>query len=137
MKQAPITLQLSTINSFRFNFDSSKISEENFPFNSFREAGLASKVQIGTSDDDPLDMAVKLEVSMEGDGCENVPFTFSIEVEGFFRVSEKTQKDKINAIISANGPAVLYGSIRELILQMSSRNNYPITLPTVNFLPSE
>lgn len=137
MKQAPITLQLSTINAFRFNFDSSKISEENFPFNAFREAGLSSKVQIGTSDDDPLDMAVKLEVSMDGDDCENIPFTFSIEVEGFFRVSEKTPKEKIHDIISVNGPAVLYGSIRELILQVSSRNNYPITLPTVNFLPSE
>jgi preprotein translocase subunit SecB len=41
-------------------------------------------------------------------------------------------------LVEYNGPAVLYGSIRELVMQVTSRGPFPpIVLPTVSFVNPE
>ena len=68
---------------------------------------------------------------------ENVPYSFTINIVGFFKVDPKWSKDKIEPLVHINAPAVLYSASRELISIMTGRGPWgPILLPSVNFIPT-
>jgi preprotein translocase subunit SecB len=46
--------------------------------------------------------------------------------------------DKIDALVSSNAPALLYGAIREMVVNLTGRSKHgSIHLQTVRFAPSE
>jgi preprotein translocase subunit SecB len=86
--------------------------------------------------DDLLRWMVTLNVSVvkkEAEPCP--PYTFDVEVVGFFKVAEDCPADKQAVLVRANGPAVLFGSVREMIASLTARGPYPrVDLPTVTFI---
>ena len=58
-----------------------------------------------------------------------------IEVVGFFRVAD-AYKDDPERLVQCSGASLLYGSVRELVCNLTARGPWPmVTIPTVNFTP--
>jgi preprotein translocase subunit SecB len=65
-------------------------------------------------------------------------YTGEFEIVGFFAVVDAWPEEKIGQLITANGPSVLYGAVREMIITLTSRLAHgPIQIPTVRFPPLE
>ncbi len=63
-------------------------------------------------------------------------YTGEFEIVGFFVVVDDWPEDKISPLVTANGPSVLYGAVREMIMNLTSRLTHgPILIPTMHFPP--
>lgn len=86
--------------------------------------------------EDPSRWMVTISVSFgkeENKRCP--PYILDVEVVGFFKVADDCPQDKQAALVRANGPAVLFGSVREMIAGLTARGPYPrVDLPTVTFI---
>ena len=134
------SLQLETSAITRIRLDSNKAYPRELvskKFDQFGDAGLESSVEVGADDSDPSRHFVKLAIRMLGSESVQPPYILEIEIIGIFNC-ENTDPACRDDLIQANGPAVLYGSIRELVMLLTSRGPYqPLVLPTVNFLTPE
>ena len=66
-------------------------------------------------------------------GCPE--YTFHVEVVGFYEVSKNYPEEKAEALVRANGPALLYSAARELIATLTCRGPFaPVNLSTVTFI---
>lgn len=97
--------------------------------------GESVEVAVLGDKDDPEKYAVKLRIVIDNKEGKLAPYEIDVEVAGLFTVNRKTAiKDKEDLIV-VNGCAVLYGSIRDLVLNLTTRSaSGPLMLPTVNFL---
>lgn len=77
---------------------------------------------------------VALDVETEKcDETSNVPYTFKAVVEGVFEIAPSFPEDKLEDLVKMNGGAILYGTIRELVSNFSSRSlNGQAELPTID-----
>jgi len=86
--------------------------------------------------EDPSRWMVTISVSIgkeEDKRCS--PYILDVGVVGFFKVAEDCPEDMRSALVRANGPAVLFGSVREMIASLTARGPYPrVDLPTVTFI---
>ncbi|MDZ8118185.1 protein-export chaperone SecB [Pontiella agarivorans] len=72
---------------------------------------------------------------VQADGEECPPYTIDIEVVGFFHVADEFPEEKKISMVKANAPAILFGAIREMVANITSRGPYPrFDLPTVTFI---
>lgn len=63
------------------------------------------------------------------------PYTAEFEVVGFFAVVETFPEKRRTGMVQANAPAVLFGAVREMLTNLTSRGPYPaINLNTVTFI---
>lgn len=107
-------------------------------FSSFSEAGLESSVEIGVAEEGSDQTVVKLDVRLLGKDGHVPPYKLHVILLGVFRCDFCGEPGQRQRLIEVNGPAVLYGSVRELVLQLTSRGPLgPLTLPTVTFLPPD
>lgn len=103
----------------------------------FADAGLESNVEFGSDAEDPRRFYVRLDMRMLGTEEHPTPYAVDVEIVGIF-ICTGSNPNKDEKLAEINGPAVLYGSIRELVLQITSRGPYPpLVMPTVNFIPPE
>lgn len=85
--------------------------------------------------DDPREYAVRLRVFVENNEGKLAPYNIDVEAAGLFEVNSKVNKNERAELIEVNGCAVLYGAIRDLVLNLTSRSAAGmLMLPTVNFL---
>ena len=62
-------------------------------------------------------------------------YTGEIHAVGLFKVVDKWPKDKVEQLVEANGSALLYGAIRELLINLTSRGPWPVVvLNSVTFI---
>lgn len=62
------------------------------------------------------------------------PYYFMIEVEGVFTILESEQDRMQRHLLVVNSASILYSSIRDQLLSLSSRHKYgPIMLPSLDF----
>ena len=97
---------------------------------------LKTQIQCQPHNEDPLrwmvTLGVKLEDESEGQ-CS--PYTADFEAVGLFTVDEGFPEERRTALVQANAPAVLFGAIREMLTNLTSRGPYnPINLKTVTFV---
>jgi len=98
---------------------------------------IEGEVSHGVSQDDLRLWHVTLDLSLNADDGESPLYLGRIAVEGVFRVHPTWPEDKIEALVSSNAPAVLYGAIREMVVNLTSRSKHgAIHLQTVRFPPS-
>ena len=86
--------------------------------------------------EDPLRWMATLKVQIEKEP-EGVcpPYTADLEAVGLFSIDDNFPKDRRTALVQANAPAVLFGAIREMLTNLTSRGPYkPINLSTVTFI---
>ncbi|WP_372796434.1 protein-export chaperone SecB [Pontiella sp.] len=69
----------------------------------------------------------------DGEPCP--PYSLDVEAVGFFHVADEFPEEKKTPMLRANAPAVLFGSIREMVANITARGPYPrLDLPTVTFV---
>jgi hypothetical protein len=74
-------------------------------------------------------------VLADKEGDDPVPYTGEIEAVGFFSVDQTWPEGNVGQLVVVNGPAVLYGMVREMVAGLTARGPHkPITLPTVTFV---
>lgn len=104
----------------------------------YKFSRLLSDVKYLVNEKHPGVWMVPLHLKYESKSSDNVPYSFSINIVGFFRVHEEYPKDKAEDLIHINAPAMLFGAAREVIGSISGRGPWgPILLPSVNFIPKK
>lgn len=78
---------------------------------------------------------IKLRIKNTENKDRNTPYFFSIEMVGFFQVSEKVPDERVSEFVQINGASVLYGAAREQLRSCMTAGPFnPILLPSVCFL---
>lgn len=100
------------------------------------EMHFDSSVQCGRHEDDPRRWMITLTVVIGGEEEDADPaYTGQFEIIGMFRVDDQFPEDKVANLAHANGAAVLYGSVRELVANLTARGPFPqVLLPTTTFI---
>ena len=98
------------------------------------EVTFEHQFRCGSKADNPLIWRADLQVTMSGDNAK--PFTYSgvICIRGIFEIHPDFPEVRRQELIRVNGASLLYGAIREMILNITSRSlKGPLILPTVSF----
>jgi preprotein translocase subunit SecB len=78
---------------------------------------------------------VKLQHQPPADA--NVPYRFTAEIVGFYLVLSGYPDDRIEMLVHTNGPSMLYGLLRGIVKDATSRGPYdPVLLPSASFYDS-
>lgn len=144
MKPSPLLLEGTFLEevSFLANPEYSKDGNSEYPSDwdkAFGDWGLASNVAVSKASDNPERYGVRLLVNLgKSDAEVESPYTIKIVMVGMFSVRDNINiTDKLK-FVYANGAAVLYGAIRDLVFTLSSRGpSFPLLLPAVMFLPPD
>jgi preprotein translocase subunit SecB len=96
---------------------------------------LECSVEVGRANDNPRRFQVKLKISLHPPGKTAAQYTGEFEIVGFFQVAKTWPDDQVSRLVEANGPAVLFGALREMIANLTARGPWPqITLHSVTFV---
>lgn len=97
---------------------------------------LSAQVQCSQHKDERRKWMVTLGLRQQEDKEKGCPqYTFQFEVVGLFTVDEKYPVEKAEALVRANGAAILYGAVREMVASLSARGPFAqVNLPTVTFV---
>lgn len=127
-------IQLEDHKIFRINLDTRQVTGSN--------ASLEFSHAISTEQNpnEPELWLVRLDVQIKpAPDAEAAPYIGEVAMIGIFRLNAEFPADKARKMVWFNGGSILYGAIRELICNITSRGVYgPILLPTVNansFIP--
>lgn len=140
----PSPIQLKDLSYLGFKVWPRQLSEEEastkttagleFDFNDVM-IGESVEISIIGESPEPNVFAVKLRVIIENTEGKLAPYEVDVEIAGIFEVNMSIKPEDRSEMADVNGCAVLYGSIRDLVLNLTSRAvNGPLLLPTVNFL---
>jgi preprotein translocase subunit SecB len=78
--------------------------------------------------------AVTLNLEIKAPENKNTPYAISLEMYGYFQVSEKMPEEMRERIVKTNGTTILYGAAREIIKEMTGRGVFrSILIPTASF----
>jgi len=96
---------------------------------------LNCQLEVGQSADDAKEWQVivrlKFESPSEGEAC----YTGEIHAVGLFRVVDNWPAENAPALVEANGAALLYGAIREMLLNLTTRGPWPpVQLNSMTFI---
>jgi preprotein translocase subunit SecB len=101
------------------------------------EHTLQCGVEIGEAVDNPQRFQVTLQLKLLGPEKAKTRYTGEFHAVGFFRVLDAWPKDRKMQLVETNGPAMLYGALREMIYTLTSRGPWhAVTLKSVTFLNS-
>ena len=98
---------------------------------------ITANVSCAHKNDNEREWLVTLKVILDNNDSGDVvpPYTGEIEVLGFFEVAKKFPKERLQMLVHCNAPAMLYGAVREMVFNLTSRGpNSHINLPTVSFI---
>lgn len=86
-------------------------------------------------EEEPERWMVRLKVSQAATDNDCPSYSFDIEIIGVFRIADEYPEAKRHGLVHANGPAVLYGAVREMVAFLSGRGPHPqVLLSTVTFI---
>ena len=96
---------------------------------------IESNAQRTPNAHDPKEWKVDLRVQSKVEDPKSFPYNFSLEITGVFGFATDVPAESREKIIAANGPALLYGALREILVSVTSRGPFsPVILPTVTFI---
>jgi preprotein translocase subunit SecB len=99
-----------------------------------QEIALEAKSQRGRSKENPEHWKVDLTVRSKPDKLSQ-PYEFEIAITGLFKIPEEIGPDTDEKLIIVNGPALLFGAVREVIYSLTGRALFgPLILPAVTFI---
>lgn len=129
MEQSPLQLESYAFDKIEL------IAQENANHQHHNQVG--GEASYGAAQDDPRNWHVILQIDLKASEGETPLYLGQLITEGVFRVHPNWPEDKIEALVTSNAPALLYGAIREMVVNLTSRSkNGPINLKTVRFSPS-
>ena len=78
---------------------------------------------------------VSLEISQTIPEGANLPYVFTLRIQGTVAASPHLSGARLQRAMHANGPAMLFGAAREIIRAASGRGPWPaVIIPSTNFL---
>lgn len=81
----------------------------------------------------PEKWQVTVRVKHQPIATTNAPYSFTLEVVGFFNVLPAYAHDKAR-LVKTNGPTILYGIAREVVRNITSSGPHPgVLIPSVSF----
>jgi preprotein translocase subunit SecB len=81
------------------------------------------------------DWKVALQVNCTPKEKNVCAYAIMAELVGFFEIEKDWPDEKIDDVVAANGPAILYSAARELILLVTGRGPFPpFPLPSASFI---
>lgn len=130
MEKSPLQLE-------SYAFDKIELEAQDNPNPSHHNL-IGGEVTHGVASEDPRLWHVILDISLGATEGETPLYRGRIVAEGVFRVHPNWPEEKIEALVSSNAPALLYGAIREMVVNLTGRSKHGlINLQTVRFAPSE
>jgi preprotein translocase subunit SecB len=135
----PSPLQLRHVVYKKVSVAPRSSEESGAPGEGFDFEGVNLRSKIGTAlkegqEDDPRDYLVDLEIVIDNNLGKPTPYEIDVGVIGIFNVLPSLPKDRREDLVTVNGASILYGVIRELVLNLTSRfPNGALTLPGMNF----
>jgi preprotein translocase subunit SecB len=79
-------------------------------------------------------LTLKLNIQSPADS--KALYTGDVHSVGIFRVAEQWPADKVQSLVEVNGVGILYGAIRELVLNLTARGPWPpLLLNAFSFVP--
>jgi len=125
MLNSPLQLETYWITNIQYKMDPGA-NPENRP-------ELGSDIKIWKNEEDPSWWCVLLKLSFKSKPKKPSTFSGSFEIVGYFQVVEDYSFEP-QTLVEFNGPAVLYGIIRDHISNLTSNSPHGrIVLPTVMF----
>lgn len=100
------------------------------------EGELSHKLDYLRHKEDPRKWMITLALRQAEDKGKCCPaYTFEIHAVGMFSVDKGYPDEKVESLVRVNGPALLYGAIRELVANLTARGPFAaVHLPTVSFI---
>lgn len=130
-------MEISPLQLKSYAFSDVLITAQDNPNNSDLNK-IEGEQTFGVCPDNKRNWHASLTVKLNANEGEKPPYLGRIKIEGFFRVHEEWPEDRIEALVSSNAPALLYGAIREMFAPLTSRSKHGlIYLNTVRFPPQE
>lgn len=81
------------------------------------------------------DWQVSLEIAQKISDGKNLPYAFSLRIQGTVCASPHLSGTALQRAVHANGPAMLFGAAREIIRAATGRGPWPaVIIPSTNFL---
>jgi preprotein translocase subunit SecB len=94
-----------------------------------------TKVETAQHAENKRDWKVALQVNCSPAEKNLCAYLITVELIGFFEVDKALSDDKIEDVVAANAPAILYSAARELILLATGRGPFPpFALPSATFI---
>jgi len=106
------------------------------PYPSMDNIALQPQIRLSEpeGEDDPHDFLLTLALELREENARGFPYTFAVEVEGVFNIDHDGLLDERKKLVVVNGGSMLFGVIREQLLNLSARHKFgPFLLPSLNF----
>lgn len=82
------------------------------------------------------DWIVVLSVEQHSPISKNSPYSFSLQMWGYFEVVPGVPRERAEQLVLTNGSSILFAAAREIVRDMTSKGPYPpLLLPTLSFFP--
>lgn len=108
-----------------FDLDSIKVDHEVKPLDSSEPEKNGTRWLVG------------LTVEQTANPSANLPYTFSVSLQGLILALPGLEGERLDRAIRANGPAMLFGVAREMIRAATGRGPHnAVIIPSTNFLPA-
>jgi preprotein translocase subunit SecB len=99
---------------------------------------FSTKLEVSRNNNDSTRYLVGLTVTLAAEEGKLASYYGEVVVMGLFHVSMSpgmSDLQKVEELVSVNGASILYGVIREMVANVTSRGPWPpVLLPCVNFL---
>lgn len=103
----------------------------------FQGVGFRARVSSALKkgqEENPQDFLIDLDVAIENKEGKPSPYEIDMSVLGVFKVLGSLPMERREDLVTVNGASILYGAIREMVLNVTSRFSAgPLTLPGMNF----
>jgi preprotein translocase subunit SecB len=82
-----------------------------------------------------FELKLSIDINKSEEDYSNAPYRIHLQITGYFSFPEGTEEKIVQKLIAPNGLAILYGSARNVVSQMTGIGRFGrLTLPSVNFL---
>ena len=140
IKLSPLQLvqMMFTKTRVETNEPSEDINESLAPQFDFEGVKLLVENTVGQQENNTTDFMVALRVAVlnEADAVKKAPYTFDIAVQGVFQLAADFECKDRRDLVRVNGSAMLYGAVRDMLQQITSRSMLgTLLLPTLHFFP--
>jgi len=136
MYPSPLLLDRYVVTEFSFKAH----ADYNYPAENEHDgkvelADLKAEVVPHQHKDDPSRWIFGLNIELPESSERRYPYSFKIELVGFFEIDAKYPSDKARLLANANAPALLYSSAREFLASVTGRGPYmALWLPSAMFI---
>jgi len=96
---------------------------------------LHAQVEVARGTNDARKYQLTLCLKLQPVTEKKPPYTAELHIVGLVRVVDAWPEEKVQQLVQANGPALLYGAAREMLCNLTSRGPWPmVCLNSVTFV---